>query len=293
MKTWYTPGAAIVAAGRMSLSDVYFNSKHNFTEEVYPFFLPSETRLPHKCNFPLEILLVQDATNGFQDDIVEMTEQQLDLMITGLQLTHPGSYFGLFSFKDKPIDPHGSANDYCFQLDSMLSQDLHKIHRAYQQLHIGGGGDAAEAQLAALLAAASSEAPGWGIDPLATRLIVLITDSEPHFQGDNENVNQLPAYTTSEKESLSGEILRNSCHSYYYPTVEQVINAVHARNSYVAFFIFDEGIDSRSPHRDWQWMNQQLGQHSHFFQPLRSDSSNFWKSLNRVVFSIERIECMA
>eukprot|EP01055_Gregarina_sp_Pseudo9_P002895 Gregarina_sp_Pseudo_9__2894@NODE_3114_length_748_cov_9959_015515_g2149_i3_p1_GENE_NODE_3114_length_748_cov_9959_015515_g2149_i3NODE_3114_length_748_cov_9959_015515_g2149_i3_p1_ORF_typecomplete_len131_score10_34Integrin_beta/PF00362_18/0_00011_NODE_3114_length_748_cov_9959_015515_g2149_i327419 len=59
-------------------------------------------RSQEMCDFPIEILLVQDATNSFNDDIVNMKQTQLQLMIDALSTSHPGSAFAAMSFRDKP-----------------------------------------------------------------------------------------------------------------------------------------------------------------------------------------------
>eukprot|EP01055_Gregarina_sp_Pseudo9_P002217 Gregarina_sp_Pseudo_9__2216@NODE_2556_length_955_cov_29_627729_g2343_i0_p1_GENE_NODE_2556_length_955_cov_29_627729_g2343_i0NODE_2556_length_955_cov_29_627729_g2343_i0_p1_ORF_typecomplete_len289_score72_11Integrin_beta/PF00362_18/1_2e21VWA/PF00092_28/1e07Med25_VWA/PF11265_8/2_4e07VWA_2/PF13519_6/4e05VWA_2/PF13519_6/1_2e04VWA_3/PF13768_6/6_5e05_NODE_2556_length_955_cov_29_627729_g2343_i02868 len=272
-----------VALGRMSLVDFYSPSPPEHEWMPRSPVVDRHSRLPHVCNFPLNIVLVQDASVSLQDDVAQLRAAQIPQMVAHLRASHPDTSYALVSFKDRPTAPHGSSpDDYCFQVDSALSSDPHKLLRAFDRLHVGGGGDHADSHLHALLAAATF--PGADPRSIAARLIVLVTDSEPHFKDDLEN-------GTAQVEPFA-DVETGDCVGQYYPDAESVVVSLRRAHTYVAFLVFDEQGDAYHPHRDWQWVNSQLGQPAEFFQTLNSDSSNFWTQLRKIIFLVERNECL-
>ena len=128
-----------------------------------------QQRNAEDCDFPLEIVIVQDLTASFEDDIDNMRSTQIQAMIDGLSAKHPGSAFATISFKDKPLWPLGETQDYCVKLGSPLSSDPAVIKSDYAAWTVYGGGDPPESSFHALVAAAQSNTPGWGTVPTAAR----------------------------------------------------------------------------------------------------------------------------
>eukprot|EP01053_Blabericola_migrator_P002588 Blabericola_migrator_1__2587@NODE_172_length_12094_cov_159_438181_g149_i0_p8_GENE_NODE_172_length_12094_cov_159_438181_g149_i0NODE_172_length_12094_cov_159_438181_g149_i0_p8_ORF_typecomplete_len189_score36_60Integrin_beta/PF00362_18/2_3e15VWA/PF00092_28/0_18Rsa3/PF14615_6/1_2_NODE_172_length_12094_cov_159_438181_g149_i038344400 len=121
------------------------------------------------CDFPIELVIVQDLTDSFDDDIANMKSTQLQLLIDALSVSHPGSALAAVSFKDKPLWPLGGNDDYCLKLGAPLTTDTAVLKAEYESMLVYGGGDPPESQFHALVAVAQSDTPGWGTVLTAAR----------------------------------------------------------------------------------------------------------------------------
>eukprot|EP01057_Protomagalhaensia_wolfi_P000031 Protomagalhaensia_wolfi_Nauph_80__30@NODE_1018_length_1805_cov_137_501133_g769_i0_p2_GENE_NODE_1018_length_1805_cov_137_501133_g769_i0NODE_1018_length_1805_cov_137_501133_g769_i0_p2_ORF_typecomplete_len192_score31_50Integrin_beta/PF00362_18/2_7e10potato_inhibit/PF00280_18/0_056VWA/PF00092_28/0_11L_protein_N/PF15518_6/0_22_NODE_1018_length_1805_cov_137_501133_g769_i011861761 len=119
------------------------------------------SRTSEKCDFPFDIVLVQDATGTFADDWPNLVEKGIPSALETITEAHPGSRFGVIIHKDKPVEPLGIAptpengfySDFCVRTDISLSTDLDTILDGYNKYSPYGGGDPPECQFVALLAA--------------------------------------------------------------------------------------------------------------------------------------------
>ena len=152
----------------------------------------------------LDLLLLEDETGSFQDDIANMqgpgglADQLWDALVAAV----PDFQGGVAGFRDFEQDGWGSPGDWVYR----LLQDLTSIKADWTAginlLSANGGADYPEAQLAALKSGADGHAwdsngdgdfadpndtpagenPTWRTD--ATKVIVLVTDATYHEQGD-------------------------------------------------------------------------------------------------------------
>eukprot|EP01057_Protomagalhaensia_wolfi_P001627 Protomagalhaensia_wolfi_Nauph_80__1626@NODE_2002_length_1248_cov_125_545079_g1567_i0_p1_GENE_NODE_2002_length_1248_cov_125_545079_g1567_i0NODE_2002_length_1248_cov_125_545079_g1567_i0_p1_ORF_typecomplete_len358_score80_22Integrin_beta/PF00362_18/8_7e27VWA/PF00092_28/0_0007VWA/PF00092_28/6_6e03VWA_2/PF13519_6/0_1_NODE_2002_length_1248_cov_125_545079_g1567_i01121185 len=244
-------------------------------------------RTATKCDFPVELVIVQDITYSFDDDIENMVNVQLDLMIDAMAKTHPGSAYAVVPFGDKPLDPFGGRYDFCVRFGNHLSLNTTLIKDDYSQLTIQSGGDIPESQFTAIVAAAQSDQSGWGLIEEATRIIVVVTDAPPHFEGDSYNVMQLPAFSGR----FNDEEHEKQCRQEYYPSPDQVRKALLARQAYFGALVYDGSYDYGIPIKSWQWFNSYLNQTDGFVHDLESDASNFWDRLALIITEVEEVEC--
>eukprot|EP01056_Protomagalhaensia_sp_Gyna25_P001965 Protomagalhaensia_sp_Gyna_25__1964@NODE_2047_length_1327_cov_1562_774845_g1621_i1_p1_GENE_NODE_2047_length_1327_cov_1562_774845_g1621_i1NODE_2047_length_1327_cov_1562_774845_g1621_i1_p1_ORF_typecomplete_len206_score27_74Integrin_beta/PF00362_18/1_6e12_NODE_2047_length_1327_cov_1562_774845_g1621_i195712 len=121
------------------------------------------SRTAARCDFPIELVIVQDVTYSFDDDIENMVNVQLDLMIDSMAKSHPGSAYAVVPFGDKPLDPLGGRYDYCVRFGHPLSVNSSLIKADYSELTTQSGGDSPESQFTAIVAAAQSDSPRWGL----------------------------------------------------------------------------------------------------------------------------------
>lgn len=258
----------------------------HFSEEYW------NVRRADNCVFPLEVVIVQDATYSFHDDYEMMRTTQIDLMTSALNATHPGTKYGVVSFRDIPIWTLGDPNagDYCHRFEKPLSTDQNQIKEVYATMIPVGGGDAPEDQFGALIATAQSNVPGWSpAGSQATRLIVLATDSMPHSGDDGKNTFGLAPYGDSFDEGNAQE----QCIATYYPFPKDVKKALENRAAYMATLVYDGDYQNGLVGKSWEWFNNYLGQTADFLEPLANDASNFWEQLSKVIKAIEDTECIA
>eukprot|EP01055_Gregarina_sp_Pseudo9_P000455 Gregarina_sp_Pseudo_9__454@NODE_1293_length_1709_cov_308_243114_g1216_i0_p1_GENE_NODE_1293_length_1709_cov_308_243114_g1216_i0NODE_1293_length_1709_cov_308_243114_g1216_i0_p1_ORF_typecomplete_len367_score83_07Integrin_beta/PF00362_18/1_6e22VWA/PF00092_28/7_4e06_NODE_1293_length_1709_cov_308_243114_g1216_i02591359 len=254
---------------------------------VLVFFSLSRDDSGTSCKFPLEIVIIQDLTVSFADDIPNMV-RGLDNMSDELVTSHPDTRAALVSVKDKPIWPLGTEGLYCARQEMPFSRDLDQLGTVYNRLvyKVYGGGDMPEAQFHALLATARSNFVGWGTSTI-TKLIILITDAAPHFADDGFNTNGLPPFEVPDPS----KDLNEGCETMYYPSPEQVAVALLERGTYVGFLISGASYNNNLVGGSWQWFNSMLGQLSGFYQEIEDDSSNFWEQTQKIIGLIEGLEC--
>eukprot|EP01053_Blabericola_migrator_P003628 Blabericola_migrator_1__3627@NODE_2085_length_3295_cov_588_127323_g1322_i0_p1_GENE_NODE_2085_length_3295_cov_588_127323_g1322_i0NODE_2085_length_3295_cov_588_127323_g1322_i0_p1_ORF_typecomplete_len377_score79_84Integrin_beta/PF00362_18/3_1e24VWA/PF00092_28/1_9e06VWA_2/PF13519_6/0_017VWA_2/PF13519_6/1_8e04AHSA1/PF08327_11/0_15RNA_helicase/PF00910_22/0_27_NODE_2085_length_3295_cov_588_127323_g1322_i02871417 len=245
------------------------------------------------CNFPFEIVLVQDTTSSLDDDVESMIEgvQQLER----LTQIHPDTRVAIVTFKDKPIWTLGIDSDYCALLVQPFTRDMDRLSWNYQLLlrDTYGGGDMPESSFHALLQAANARVVGWTETEASAqiaKLIIVMTDAAPHFADDGYGENaglDLPAFEVPDPNIND---LNTGCSDMYYPSPDQVAQALSDRNAYAAFFVSGGDYDPKVG-GSWEWFNNYLGQNQVFYQEMASDSSDFYEQLDKVVRWIEREAC--
>ncbi|EZG82700.1 integrin beta chain [Gregarina niphandrodes] len=264
------------------------------TKDVKPSVVYGEryfqTRQAEVCNFPLEIVILQDLTDSFSDNIEQMKNVQLHQMIDGLSESHPGSKFSMVSFQDKAIYPLGNRDDACWTFYSDFSTDAQPIYDAYAQAISYGGADAPENHFGAILAAMESSNIGWS--PLGseyTRLIVVVTDAAPHHADDGLNPD--PATLTPWKGEYSDDQATDLCLKTYYPSAQQMYDQIVARHTYIAALVFDADWENGWAATGWKTFNRFLVQPEGMVEPDAEDSSGFWSQLSKIIDVMEAVEC--
>ncbi len=137
----------------------------------------------------LDLLLLEDLTGSFGDDIETVSTLVTDL-VNQVRAIEPTTRFGLASFMDKPIGSFGSSGyDYVYEtnlaltsLPTPLPVD-NALQTAVDALVLGAGADGPEAQIEALMQAAlRTTEVGYRSDAL--HVVVLFTDANYHVAGD-------------------------------------------------------------------------------------------------------------
>lgn len=218
---------------------------------------------------PLDVVLLQDLSGSFSDDIVTVRSLAPNLVNT-LASYQPDSRFGVSSFVDKPISPFGSSyGDYVYRTDQALTSDIALFQSTLDGLTIRNGDDGPEAQLEALLQLARrSEEVGYRSD--AVKVVVLTTDANYHVAGDFSTVpaNDGDAEMEGTPEGTGED----------YPTVAQVRAALLAENI-VPIFAVTSGNETT-----YQALVTQIGFGS--VVNLTSDSSNLVTAISSGIDAI-------
>lgn len=240
------------------------------------------------CHYPLELLILQESIAAFEDDFVEMQVHQLPAMLKALAVSHPNSTFTVGFFSDKPFPPFGEAGDFCQRLNE-LTHDGETLTTLYGAQVPNGGGDKLQNNLGALLAAAESRTVGWGGNELATKLIVHVTDSAPHFYDGvhSEDLEVPQGHFKKEREE-------EQCLREYYPSPNQVKASLRSQpHLHVAHLVYDPEYLQGPVARSWVWFNRYHGQTDHFVNLREKDSSDFWHKLHSIISRIDELECRA
>ena len=132
---------------------------------------------------PLDLVLLQDVSGSFEDDVAKVKNLIPDLA-AAVQRIQPDTQFGLSSFVDKPIEPFGIPDEhYIYQTDLALTTDTNALREAIDDLQLVGFGDGPEGQLEALMQVAlRQEEVGYRED--SRRVVILTTDASYHVAGD-------------------------------------------------------------------------------------------------------------
>lgn len=173
---------------------VFFLRVHASGAEVQP--KPAST-----CVSSYNIVLVQDLTTSFKDDIIYFQQNNIFSQAAQmLQERKAGSRMGLVTFKDKPYLPAGTPSDYCSFMNLHLTSDSHKLASAYSLLLGYGGADPPEAQLSALMQAIEDPAMGWNPPTLPT----LQPETQPKTQPETQPKTQPKSVTEGRSVTEGG-----------------------------------------------------------------------------------------
>lgn len=209
---------------------------------------------------PLELVLLQDRSGSFSDDLTTINSLLPDLVTATTNLA-TDVRLGLASFIDKPVSPFGSSGDHEYQTELGLTPDTDAWSAAVTSLTAYGGNDSPESQLTGLLQLALRTAEvGWSSDAL--KVVVLTTDAVPHYAGDN------PVAPNNGDTVLDGAIDSgvNDGTGEDYPTLAQVKDALLAAGILPVFAV------TSSVFADYEGLVADLGFGS--VVSLSSDSSD-------------------
>ncbi|MEG3910301.1 VWA domain-containing protein [Microcoleus sp. w2-18aC6] len=136
---------------------------------------------------PLDVFLLQDASNSFRDDVSTFQRLVPNLVDTLLN-QQPNTQFGLGSFVDKPIEGIGSidAGHYVYRTNLPLTKNENELQSAVNNLTIlPGNAQEPEASLEALLQTARRAGTSEiGFRDSARRVVVVATDAPFYQAGD-------------------------------------------------------------------------------------------------------------
>ncbi|MEG4405687.1 VWA domain-containing protein [Microcoleus sp. MON2_D5] len=136
---------------------------------------------------PLDVFLLQDASNSFNDD-VSTFQRLVPNLVDTLSNQQPNTQFGLGSFVDKPIEGIGNIEDghYVYRTNLALTQNENELQSAVNNLTIlPGNAQEPEASLEALLQTARRAGTSEiGFRDSARRVVVVATDAPFYQAGD-------------------------------------------------------------------------------------------------------------
>ncbi|TDE36676.1 hypothetical protein [Antarcticimicrobium sediminis] len=189
---------------------------------------------------PLEMVLLEDLSGSFGDDITTVSGLADDL-ITAISGLATDVELGLASFIDKPISPFGSTSDHEYQTALGLTADYDAWNTALDALVLGSGSDGPESQLTGLMQVALRTAEvGWSSE--ATKVVVLATDAVPHYAGDN------PVAPNNGDDVTDGP--SNDGTAEDYPTLDQVKDALLLGGIVPVFAVSDFGTSVTEAYQD-------------------------------------------
>lgn len=126
----------------------------------------------------LDLVFVLDLTGSMHDDIAEVKAKAGE--IVDETAASGASYrIAVVGFRDHPVFPYGSPNDFLHQDVLAFSSDKNTITGAIQTLTVGGGGDWPEAVYSALMHAIDGTSLG-GWRPGSVKSIILMGDAPAH-----------------------------------------------------------------------------------------------------------------
>ncbi|MEH1961955.1 MAG: hypothetical protein V7L05_19155 [Nostoc sp.] len=174
-----------------------------------------------------DIILLQDLTASNNNELVEL---KAVLPATVNRLTNPilasifgdDLKFGIASFKDKPIPPFGGYDDYVYQAEVPLTNDVTTVKDKIFGFEAFGGNDEPESQLDALLYTALDSGGSLGYRVGSFRIVFLATDSIYHVAGDRA------AVSPSDTIPNNGDSVIDPHEDY--PKIGQVKTALEANN---------------------------------------------------------------
>lgn len=145
-------------------------------------------------NKPLDLVILQDSSSSFRDDIITFQTLVTDLTNSVLAI-QPEAKFGVASFADKPISPFGGGSgfvggfgfleaSYVYKTELPLTSNVNLLQQTYNNLNANiNAGDLPESQIEALLQLALREEE-IGFRSESQRFVVLTTDANYHRAGD-------------------------------------------------------------------------------------------------------------
>ncbi len=184
---------------------------------------------------PLDVVLLQDLSASFDDDISTLRGIVPDLL-DSIQTISPNSQFGAASFIDKPIEPNASENSgiYVYQTEQSLTSDLELLQSAVDNFTIIANFTVPEASLEALLQVAV-RTEELGFRDNTRRFVVVATDAPFYVAGDGAEAgittpNNGDAILDGDPPGTGED----------YPSIEQVRNALNQAGIVPIFLVSDD-----------------------------------------------------
>eukprot|EP01071_Lankesteria_metandrocarpae_P008861 Lankesteria_metandrocarpae@DN5074_c0_g1_i3.p1 len=146
------------------------------------------------CEYVLDLLLAQDVSGSFADDMANVANA-VDALMKDLVVQHFGSRFKLTTFTDVPLYPYGCEaksgwyNDHAFRDRTEWTTDNDYVQQILKDMRTEWGVDTNEAQLLHLAHIADLRLFDEGaetrhVPERLQRVIVLATDHDYHTAGD-------------------------------------------------------------------------------------------------------------
>ncbi len=214
-------------------------------------------------SLPLDLVLLQDLSTSFSNDLNNIRESELipDLVSSVLSI-QPDTAFGITSFIDKPLKD--DSDIYVYKTDLPLTTNQDTFKSTFDELKIPGNdsdnSDFPESQLEALMQLALRETE-VGFRPNTRRVVLLTTDVNYNIAGDGSR--------KSITEANNGDNVLDGSppgSGEDYPDIEQLKSALIAANIVPIFAVTSNQINT------YQDLVNQLGFGA--VEELTSNSSN-------------------
>lgn len=147
-------------------------------------------------NYPIDLLLLQDLSGSFADDIATI-KTLVPSLVDGVRNIQIDTMFGVASFVDKPIDPFGSSGDYIYRLELPMTSSQDALQTTINNLTVLNGNDEPESQLEALQQVALNRG-AIGFRDNAVNIVVLFTDATYH------DSSSYPSGSTNNNDTIIG-----------------------------------------------------------------------------------------
>jgi Ca2+-binding RTX toxin-like protein len=181
-----------------------------------------------------DIFLLQDLTGSFTEDLPRLKsifpsllDNLRDPVLEVIYGANP--FFGIASFRDKPVSPFGSPGDFVYRNNITLTGDTASVISTVNELSAGGGSDGPEAQLEALLQLSFN--PNYRVG--STRIALVVTDALYH---------QPPEGVTKAGSTITrpnnGDNVADADEDY--PTIVQLKDRLAASNIIPVFIVEEE-----------------------------------------------------
>jgi len=245
------------------------------TEPVEAFFVEGGPTGRCADTSGFDVLFLQEATEQsvYLSEFLSLTSSTLKPLLDASPMGAESQtlMLGHALFRDKPVEPFGTSEDFCFRISQPLTTDSDAFATAIESVKASGGGDNPSDQFGALVASASSSSVGWRED--SSRVIVLITNSVSHFSTrDSKTMFEISPRGTDYEDANEEEFCRNS--DYSNARDLRVALKMKANHDVVFLTTFGAEFDY------WKWVNQFIGQPDDFVQVLEEDGSNMVAALS-------------
>ncbi|MEG4500433.1 Calx-beta domain-containing protein, partial [Microcoleus sp. F10-C6] len=220
---------------------------------------------------PLDVFLLQDLSESFQDDI-QTVRELIPNLVSSLTEEQSDTRFGVGSFVDKPVGDLGDVGDYVYRTDLPLTTDPAAPQSVIGDFTILSGDDGPEAQLEALLQTARHTTQ-IGFRDNTRRVVVVATDASFHEAGDGivadiTTPNNLDAILDGNPPGTGED----------YPAIEDVRQALLRANIVPIFAVTSDQIDT------YENLVSELGFGA--VTELSTDSSNLIEAINQGLESV-------
>lgn len=160
----------------------------------------------------LDVFFNVDTTMSMKEEIAELRSSLQNTIVPQVQKKVEDTQFGVGSFDDFPVLPHGRSeggivakrNDQPFSLKQAITPDIARVQNAVNALKLGHGGDVPESNFESLYQISTGEGlTGPGATRVAARknkgiggvgfregtmpVIVTITDAVSHIPGESDD----------------------------------------------------------------------------------------------------------
>eukprot|EP01053_Blabericola_migrator_P002192 Blabericola_migrator_1__2191@NODE_1603_length_4188_cov_396_205775_g1046_i0_p2_GENE_NODE_1603_length_4188_cov_396_205775_g1046_i0NODE_1603_length_4188_cov_396_205775_g1046_i0_p2_ORF_typecomplete_len302_score72_42Integrin_beta/PF00362_18/3_3e08_NODE_1603_length_4188_cov_396_205775_g1046_i01781083 len=198
---------------------------------------------------------------------------------------HPGSKLSLSTFRDKPVEGLGEADDYCVKT-LVENGSVDDVADAYQGVLSYGGGDWLNDHFGALAQVLHADS-AWLEDKDSTHVVLLLTNSAPHFKHDGGDAH----YSYLAEVTNTTELTEANCATTYYPSPRVIRNLLDQTNTYLAVVVLDEETEERWSYETFEWLNAFVGQNSDMLAGSPNDAETLSDAMNRVLSGLNQAVC--
>eukprot|EP01057_Protomagalhaensia_wolfi_P000771 Protomagalhaensia_wolfi_Nauph_80__770@NODE_1442_length_1528_cov_58_606447_g1115_i0_p1_GENE_NODE_1442_length_1528_cov_58_606447_g1115_i0NODE_1442_length_1528_cov_58_606447_g1115_i0_p1_ORF_typecomplete_len413_score86_58Integrin_beta/PF00362_18/4_1e08VWA_2/PF13519_6/0_081_NODE_1442_length_1528_cov_58_606447_g1115_i0521290 len=292
-------GLAVDESAFLSIDTVY--GAHDFTRKILSrralrarkllksqLLLNEEflsSRAPTNCSFPLSIHFLVDDTAGMAEK-----KPQLVSAIRALDdffVNHTGSSYALSLFRDKPVEHLGESDDFCINTLVESGSSLDEVADAYSAAPTpAGGGDSRNNHFGAVTNLLEPT-KDWIRDSSQSHLILLLTDTPPHFAEDGGETYYSSLAPVTELTHTDPE----TCSEYYYPKPRMLQDGLDSTNSYLGVLVVENQARKTETYKAFEWLNAYMGQRSDMVAGAKPTEEALVRKMKRVLNGLEHSIC--